>query len=189
MFSGHPNHVYLFLVFFRNWFFSFLAHSSSRILGGRNVFLGELPYQVSLRYWGTTDHFAGGVVLNSRWVLTTAHGVLIHPGNGIDIILGIIRVDTGESLRSSEIRVHPLFDNILLLNEWDFILSRWINLRIINIHVLISIATIRSSLVIEFSSFVSPISLSPVVVGDGVIAHVRFRWFLYFLLNAIIFIY
>ncbi|KAL7015785.1 hypothetical protein ACKWTF_016676 [Chironomus riparius] len=127
---------------------------SSRILGGRNVFLGELPYQVSLRYWGTPDHFAGGVLLNTRWVLTTAHGVFIHPGNGIDIILGIIRVDTGESMRSSEIRVHPLFDNILLIND---------------------IATIRTQLVIELSSFVSPISLSPFMVGDGIIAHVS-RW-------------
>ena len=55
--------------------------------------------------------------MNSRWVLTTAHGVWIQPGNGIEIVLGITRIDTGASLRSSEIRVHPLFDNVLRLNE------------------------------------------------------------------------
>jgi len=116
-YSKNMLNILRFFYFFRWFFFHFIADFSSRILGGRNVFLGELPYQVSLRYWGTTNHFAGGVLLNTRWILTTAHGVFIHPGNGIDIILGIIRVDTGESLRSSEIRVHPLFDRILLLNE------------------------------------------------------------------------
>lgn len=91
--------------------------SSSRILGGRNALIGELPYQVSLRHWSTTDHFAGGVLLNSRWILTAAHGVFILPENGIDIIFGSVRVDVGESVRSSEIRVHPLFDPNLLSNE------------------------------------------------------------------------
>jgi secreted trypsin-like serine protease len=96
----------------------FKANTSSRIVGGSKVFLGELPYQASLQFWGTTFHFAGGSLINSRWVVTTAHGLIGIAENSVNIVLGIVRLDaTITNRRSSEIRIHPFFDKTTFLNE------------------------------------------------------------------------
>jgi secreted trypsin-like serine protease len=95
-----------------------LAEAESRILGGRNAALGEIPYQASLMYWGTTFHFASGVLLNSRWVVTTAKGLFGRPGNSINIVLGVIRRDvTFTNRQSNEIRIHPAFNFDTRQNE------------------------------------------------------------------------
>lgn len=41
-----------------------------RIVGGRNAGVGEVPYQVSLRAFGSTFHFCGGALISNRWVVT-----------------------------------------------------------------------------------------------------------------------
>jgi secreted trypsin-like serine protease len=43
---------------------------TARIVGGRNAGLGEVPYQVSLRAFGSTFHFCGGALISNRWVVT-----------------------------------------------------------------------------------------------------------------------
>lgn len=94
------------------------TNSTSRILGGTNVNLGAIPYQAALQYWGTTFFFAGGSLLNSRWVLTTAHGLFGRATNSINIALGIHRLDVAFTTRQSmEIRTHPLFNVVTLANE------------------------------------------------------------------------
>jgi secreted trypsin-like serine protease len=80
--------------------------------------LGTIPYQAALQYWGTTFFFAGGVLLNSRWVVTTAHGLFGRGATSINIALGIHRLDVAFTHRQSmEIRIHPLFDVVTLANE------------------------------------------------------------------------
>ncbi|XP_055536363.1 trypsin 5G1-like [Wyeomyia smithii] len=45
--------------------------SSGRIVGGYDVNITDVPFQVSLNYgWG---HTCGGSIISSRWVLTAAH--------------------------------------------------------------------------------------------------------------------
>ena len=100
-----------------NFLLQIASNRTQRILGGNNVNLGEIPYQAALQYWWTPFVFAGGVLLNSRWILSTAHGLVGRPGNGINIILGTNRLDAFDIRQSSEIRIHPLFDRETFENE------------------------------------------------------------------------
>ena len=86
------------------------ANRESRILGGRNAFPGEVPYQASLRYWGSTFHFAGGVLVNTRYVVTGAYNLRGRAANSINIVLGIVSLDTGVINRQSDyIVIHDQF--------------------------------------------------------------------------------
>jgi len=86
------------------------ADRESRILGGRTAFLGEVPYQASLRYWGSTFHFAGGVLVNTRYVVTEAYNLRGRAHNSINIVLGIVSLDTGVVNRQSDyIVIHDQF--------------------------------------------------------------------------------
>lgn len=42
-----------------------------RIVGGKDAFIEDFPYQVSLRF--LDDHFCGASILNEKYVLTAAH--------------------------------------------------------------------------------------------------------------------
>ena len=44
--------------------------SSSRIIGGVPVSLGEFPFVVTIQLSGS--HICGGLIYNERWVLTSA---------------------------------------------------------------------------------------------------------------------
>ncbi|XP_070492355.1 chymotrypsin-2-like [Chironomus tepperi] len=142
----------LLIVIFAVGLASCRPNSSSRIIGGRIAVPGELPNQASLQFWGTTFHFAGGSLINARWVVTTAHGVFGLAGNSVNIILGITNLNSPfVNRRSSEIRIHPLYDKPTLLND---------------------IATIRSSVAIIFDNFISPITLSPTFLELGTLTQI-----------------
>ncbi|XP_066587685.1 transmembrane protease serine 9-like [Prorops nasuta] len=55
----------------------------SRITGGSAAEKGQFPHQVSLQ-WGfiATQHFCGGIIINSEWVLTAGHCILALPSYG-----------------------------------------------------------------------------------------------------------
>ena len=42
-----------------------------RIVGGVDTTIEEIPYQISLQYWGS--HACGGAILNENTILTAAH--------------------------------------------------------------------------------------------------------------------
>lgn len=57
--------------------FIFLVHKSD----AEPALEGEFPYQVSLRDGSTGKHFCSGVILNNRFILTTAHCSIHHQPN------------------------------------------------------------------------------------------------------------
>lgn len=80
--------------------------------------LGQVPFQASLRGWGTTFHFGGGVLISNRWVLTTAHNVVGRARDSIQIALGIVNLSaTFTSRRSDTITIHPQFNAVTMQNE------------------------------------------------------------------------
>jgi len=58
----------------------------NRIAGGRDAANGEVPFQISLR---TTSHSCGGIIINSRTIVTSAHCV-----DGISVTSLSIRYNT-----------------------------------------------------------------------------------------------
>ncbi|KAG5671586.1 hypothetical protein PVAND_001779 [Polypedilum vanderplanki] len=88
---------------------------AGRIVGGRNAQLGEVPYQVSLRNWGTTFHFCGGALISNRWIVTAATCVNGRTRNSINVVAGIVLLSAnGISRRSWDIIIHPSFHHAFI---------------------------------------------------------------------------
>ncbi|KAG5671126.1 hypothetical protein PVAND_001340 [Polypedilum vanderplanki] len=124
-------------------------YREQRIFNGRNALPGEVPYIASLRFWGTTHHFAGATLLNNRWVLTVAHPLIGRAGSSINIVVGTNMLNAGVvNRRSSAIRIHELFDQVTKRND---------------------IACIQSATIITFTQFITPIPISPSFIENGII--------------------
>lgn len=89
---------------------------SGRIVGGSNVNLGQVPYMATLQSL-TGNHFCGGSILNTRWILTSASCTAGRAANSINVRVGTITRGSGTNYRSANIIAHPLFDPITLANE------------------------------------------------------------------------
>nr|XP_034178176.1 trypsin-like [Osmia lignaria] len=61
----------------------------SRIVGGSEAPRGSAPWQVTLQ-WGITSlqHFCGGSIINSQWIVTAGHCVLAVPSYGNFVVKG-----------------------------------------------------------------------------------------------------
>lgn len=93
----------------------FTVDRSPRIVGGRNAGVGEIPFQISIRPWGTQFHFCGGGLISNRWVLTAASCVHGRAGNSLNLVAGIVSLAaSGTSRRSREINIHPNFHPIFV---------------------------------------------------------------------------
>lgn len=92
-------------------FIKFPADRSERIVGGQDASQGQIPSQASLRGWNTTFHFAGGVLISNRWVLTVAQYLVGRANNSINIALGLVTLSGNfTSRRSDLIVIHHDFD-------------------------------------------------------------------------------
>lgn len=96
----------------------FPAIPERRIVGGNTASLGQIPSIASLRAFGTTAHFAGGVLISNVWVLSGATYLQGRAGNSVNVHLGIISVTAaGVTARSTSITLHPSFNPITRQNE------------------------------------------------------------------------
>nr|AAB37260.1 early trypsin precursor [Culex quinquefasciatus]AAK50138.1 early trypsin [Culex quinquefasciatus] len=100
----------------RPWWNS-LEATEGRIVGGFEVDIKDVPYQVSLRSFGS--HICGGSIISKRWILTAA-----HCASSADRPKETIRVGSsekgsgGQILKLKRIVQHPQYDGSII--DYDF---------------------------------------------------------------------
>lgn len=81
----------------------------SRIVGGHEIAIADVPFQVSLSY--TSGHICGGSVISSRWVLTAAHCVF-SPVNLSVRVKSSLHASGGQVLNVTQVISHPDYNKL-----------------------------------------------------------------------------
>lgn len=118
-----------------------------RVVGGEDAEEGQFPYQVSLRQKMMNNHFCGGSIISSRFLLTAAHcadGALGSPQNVYAVVGTLYRTKGGITVELEKITQHSGWNRGQLKND---------------------IALIRTAQKIVFSDTVQPIALPKQNVG------------------------
>lgn len=83
-----------------------------RIVGGSSAVEKQFSHQVSVRDKRNDVHFCGGVIINSRFILTAAHCFFDRPLNS-SLIYGVVNIthasDFGSNVDFMNVRIHPDF--------------------------------------------------------------------------------
>ncbi|KAK5613466.1 hypothetical protein CRENBAI_021438 [Crenichthys baileyi] len=116
-----------------------------RIVGGRAVAAGEIPWQVGLIAYPSGLLFCGGSILSERWVITAAHCLKEAQGSFL-VRVGEHNTDIKEGREQDyevlEERIHPRYNATLNLYNHD-------------------IALLHLKTSIRFSATVRPICIGP----------------------------
>ncbi|XP_065073438.1 trypsin 5G1-like [Ochlerotatus camptorhynchus] len=93
-------------------------HSSARVVGGFEVDVKEIPFQVSLS--SGYGHFCGGSLLNERWVLTAGHCARTGE-HGLQVRIGSSRhASGGKLIKVRAAHQHPQYNGATI--DYDFTL-------------------------------------------------------------------
>jgi len=91
----------------------------TRIVGGSVVERNELPYQISLQYYGS--HICGGTVLNENYIVTAGHCAEVGSASTFSIVAGdhsLQNVDGTEQTRAvSRVIIHEEYDSWTIEND------------------------------------------------------------------------
>lgn len=93
--------------------FSEALHSHERIVGGYELNITEVPWQVSLQMEGVR-HFCGGSIIGEQWILTAAHCVTQFEGDStpLRVHVGITHKEEDvESLKTAKVFLHHSTDD------------------------------------------------------------------------------
>lgn len=91
----------------------------NRIVGGENAKKGQFPYQISLRHKLFRQHFCGGSILNSRFLITAAHCTQgMHSNHHyVYAVVGTRRLSGGIEVKLDKIFTHEGYDSRNLVND------------------------------------------------------------------------
>lgn len=103
----------------------FLAEVSSqpnriqgRIIGGHDVSVYQLTYQVSIYYTKAKHHICSGAVLSERWVITSAKCIHEFPSTDLQIFYGARNLsERGRITKVAQVFKHGKFDKYHLEND------------------------------------------------------------------------
>ncbi|XP_070533401.1 uncharacterized protein [Ptychodera flava] len=116
--------------------------ASPRIVQGTAAYLGQVPWQASLRENGV--HLCGAVVVAERWLLTAAHCVSTKSTSSLTVVVGSLSPSSSspERFESAVISstVHPSYDSAT--EAWD-------------------VALLFIEDLIEFNDYIRPVCLPP----------------------------
>lgn len=112
----------------------------NRIVGGENAKKGQFPYQISLRHVLYRQHFCGGSILNSRFLITAAHctGGLHSNPRYVYAVVGARHLSSGIEVKLNKIYRHEAFDSRSLVND---------------------VSLLRTTKKIKFTHLIQPIAL------------------------------
>lgn len=88
---------------------------NTRVVGGYGVKLGELPWQVLIRNYGSAH--CGGSILSDRWILTAAHCLYFFPSrlSTFTVSAGLTKLgrsqESEQHVEIEEDYIHPDFNN------------------------------------------------------------------------------
>lgn len=112
---------------------------AGRIVGGETARPGQFPYQVSLRRVATGNHFCGGSIIRSNWILSVTHCLVESEPSSIFVVAGAHTLSAGGTVYNvSQIVLHEKFNATYKEND---------------------IALIRTTVDIAFNQRVRPIVL------------------------------
>ncbi|XP_062699407.1 trypsin 5G1-like [Aedes albopictus] len=93
------------------------ASSGGRIVGGFEVAVEDIPFQVSLSH-DDFEHFCGGSLLSERWVLTAGHCASPWQGK-LQVRCGSSRhASGGQVVTVKKVHRHPKYDAIAI--DYDY---------------------------------------------------------------------
>ncbi|XP_059622967.1 trypsin beta-like [Phlebotomus argentipes] len=127
------------------------ASPQGRIVGGQDATLGQFPHMVSLRIVASGNHFCGGSIISSRYVLSAAHCTVGRQAATVHAIVGTINRLQGTVHPVSQIIDHEGYNANTLAND-------------------VSVLQVASPFV--FNNIVSAIQVGSAHVGGGVTAFV-----------------
>lgn len=111
----------------------------ARVVNGSDAHNGQFPYQVSLRTRQNNQHFCGGSIITSKWILSAAHCVIGEEVHSYIAVAGTNTLSNGGTTYNIDgASLHPAYDSLKKCND---------------------IAVLKTSEEIQFNEFVQTIKL------------------------------
>lgn len=99
------------------------AELQDRIVGGNLSLFGQFPHMVSLRSATTNNHFCGGVLISTRWVLSAAQCTIERTPENLLLLVGSPDVTGGIIYAVHQIINHEDYDAKTFTNDISLIQS------------------------------------------------------------------